>query len=292
MPVAPLLLSLAIVSPPQELPRTCDAWVDGAYAPFMVPIHLPWNELWERADRADQTPDGKLRLGEELGVDAGAVQQILAAASARASHQPLNDIFTNYPAMLAAEASIEARDRLLELLDKTSAARVQAWVKARTAKPFQLGVRGQLTTTADGGEECRLSVLGVVHPELLPEWDAWKFFFTAIGGLGDSDVNPEGVYSNALLAGLQYQSFKAPISEIVRLLDLSRKVRALLEFLDGAPGLESRARYDEMISAVMEARWTIRTAFSQGMWDSVVFMTSGMRRGSSTDFPPFPIQKN
>lgn len=292
MLATPLLLSLAIVSTPQELPGTCDAWVDGAEAPFMVPIHLPWNELWERADHASQTPDGEARFGAELGVDADAVSLILAAASARASHQPLNDIFTNYPAMLAAEASIEARDRLLESLDAADAARVQAWVKARTAKPFPLGVRGQLATTADGREECRLSVLGNVHPELIPEWNAWKIFFTRLGAFTGRYVNAEGAYIDELLTGLQLQSFKASKPEIARLLDLVRKVGALVEFLDGAPGLESRARHDEMVNALMDARWTIRTAFSQGMWDSVVFMTSGMRRGSSTDFPPFPIQKN
>ena len=284
---AALGLSAVILAFPQDATGSCDMWVDGGKYRFMVPAHFAWDELWTRADRALESTAEKEKFANELGVTPAAFEQIFALGVARETIAPLASGFAHYPAMLAAEKSLEARDRLLESVDAASAARVRAWVDKASAKPYPMGIQGELEPAWEGGMGCATIVHARTHPHLMPEWDVWStfFLFNALGA--EHFRQPDGTYADTYLTAQQQHRFRMSKPEIARLLDLSIKTHALEQSLNENPGLEPIERFDARIDAVMNARWLLRTAFPETTWPAVVAEIQKQWLGHNTGFPPY-----
>lgn len=189
------------------------------------------------------------------------------------------------PELADADASLDARDRLLKALDAKSANRVMTWVSARATRPIPLGVIGELVETADGKSQCTVSIDGAVHPELVPEWEAWSGFFLFKGHRTEDLLGPDGRFSQEYVTA-QRHHLGISADEAERLLTLAADTAALL--LEEPPTTSSPAeRTTRFIQITMEARRLVRSEFQPATWAAVWREVNRVKRGTIYDFPPY-----
>lgn len=286
-----LLLSLPSASPPlaRSASQACDARVDGAAFPFLVPTHLVWDELWQRAVEADGAPAQRQKLAAELGIQSSGVERIALTALGRRAFAAAQRAQGGATAALAdVDASLNARDRLLSGLDEKGAEQIHKWLLARSAKPYRLGVAGQLVPTQEGKLLCKASVNGSVHPQLIPEWDSWRNYFIFMRDGSAMFRNSGGQYTSGYLQALQRRRLVNSDIQAERLLSLMSQAAERIEHYQlFATSMSPDERNTQVIRTTMLMRSRVRDEFPAATWVAVQEEVNQIRRGTTFDFPPF-----
>ena len=286
-----VLLTLSSNSPHQGGPpaQTCEARIDGAAFPFLVPPHLVWDELWQRAGDADGTHAQRQKLATELGLAASTVEQIaLTSIGRRAFAASQRAQAGSDPKLADIDASLDARDRLLSGLDTQSADRVQKWLLAKSAKPYRLGVAGERSQTAEGKVVCKLSVNGAVSPHLIPEWDAWRNYFIFMRDGAASLRDNAGRYAPDYIKALQQRRLGNSDAQVERLLAVLIEAANRIEHYHVfAASMSPNEKTARLIQTTMEMRARVRNEFPASTWVAILGEIDHIRRGTIFDFPPY-----
>lgn len=269
--------------------QACDARIDGATYPFLVPAHLVWDELWQRAGEADGTFTQRHKLASELGISTASVEQIALTSVGRGAFAAAQRAQAGADAKMAdIDASLDARDRLLKRVDAGSADRIQKWVVARAAKPHRLGIAGRLVRSQDGRLECTVSVNGKSDPHLIPEWEPWNSYFRFMT-MGSAEFRGgDGRYASHYIQGLISRGLGNSEVQAKRLLTLLVEAGTEIASIeDFTSSLTHTQRMVRVIEKTMEMRSRVRDEFPAATWLAVLTEVRQIRGGTTFDFPSF-----
>lgn len=266
----------------------CEGLIDGRAYPFLVPAHLTWKALWNRADAAKNSA-ARASLSRELQVSDAVVESVLAAATTRRSPLGVRTARPRNPLTEQADLEIDARDRLRRSLSPEDAARVEEWVANNSDQFHRLGVAGRAVTDPSGRVLCRVSVNGNVNPHLIPEHEYWGVYFQFLARTANLKATEDGRWGQEFIRALQETQLPLSEDQLVALVGVAVATDKKLQQLRviSNPNVDHQARVAEMRDVVIDARTRLLMSLDPKSWQVLLRDVHRVRRGTVFDFPGF-----
>lgn len=272
-----VFLGAAAVAAAREYAQApCQAHLDGAQFPFLVPEYRVWEDIFSRAP-GTQTPEGAGPPLSEPGsrsLRAMAPIALKTFAGARDASRPA----------AAADLLLEARDDLLRTLSADDTARLVEHadaIRRQTRYTFpKPGTRADQNAVAT----CPVSISGQQHPELIPEPYYWEFYLRSRAWVSAQRKTGAATYTADFMSALRQHHLPIPEREVVLVLTTGEE---MVPDVDAARAKyrDSRDAERAVASIVRAARLKLLRSLPRDSWIVVQRDAARTRGGTVYDFP-------
>lgn len=220
---------------------TCSVTISGREKPDRVPTQ----EVWEATFRRLSTPAA---TGLQLNVQTSARLSAIGATTLDRANSLRASLSGAAPAglprqaahdrdLVVADTILDARDNVLrDLSDEENEQLVALAEETAKTVTFTLPLAGRVIHDDSGAQLCRVDVLGREFPNLVPEYQVWRFMFDAWSRAVDYNIQQHGSLTEDYLRLLSRSVFKGmPAPDIQSFLLQAKATTLTIEQLERTP---------------------------------------------------------